>query len=256
MNIVILGASAWLGRRLAVRLAKRADKLILIARRLDRLQAVAEESGYKERIETYSLDLSDVSAVQGVTKQLITSLKQVDIFLNVAGGDYVGRVKDCEVTDFCQMFDAYVRGQTLFLSLLLPALREAEHSLVVNFLADWVTRKAGMECGNAIFATTKSAMATFSDCLVSEEWQHGLAATNIYLGQISEQDDEELLERDTNGQISMLYMKDICDFVETLLDYKSMRVLDVTLAPQSRSYARRKTQAGEESWDVSEDQVQ
>jgi short-subunit dehydrogenase len=253
VKIVILGASAWLGRRLAVRLAKRADKLILIARRLDRLQAVAEESGYKERIETYTLDLAKIQEIQEVSEKLVNSLGEIDIFLNVVGGDYVGRVKDCEVANFCQMFDAYVRGQTLFLSLLLPALRQAKNSLVINFLADWVTRKAGMECGNAIFSTTKAAMVTFSDCLVSEESQHGLAATNIYLGQISEQEDEELLERDVNGQISMLYMKEICDFIETILDFKSMRVLDVTLVPQQRSYARRQIQAGEQNWDNSED---
>lgn len=255
MNIVILGASSWLGKRLAIRLAKRADKLILIARRLERLKAIAKESGYQEKIETYSLDLADIQAIQEVTKKLITSLDHIDIVLNVAGGEYVGRISNCEVSDYCQMFDAYVRGQTLFLSLLLPALRKAKNSLVINFLADWVTRKAGMECGNAIFATTKSAMTTFSDCLVSEEWQHGLAATNIYLGQISEQDNQEFLERDTNGEMSMLSMKEICDFVETLLDYKSMRVLDATLVPQQRSYARRQMQAGKNNWDNTQDQI-
>jgi NADP-dependent 3-hydroxy acid dehydrogenase YdfG len=107
-----------------------------------------------------------------------------------------------------------------------------------------------MECGNAIFATTKTAMAAFSDCLIAEEWQNGLAATNIYLGQISEQDDEELLERDEQNQILMLHMKEICDFVESLLNFKSMRILDITIVPQQRSYARRRMQASELQWDA------
>jgi NADP-dependent 3-hydroxy acid dehydrogenase YdfG len=125
MNIVVLGASAWLGKRLALRLAKQADNLILLGRRPEKLQSVAEESELGGKAKIYILDLADIENIQQVSKEIVTSLGQIDILLNVAGGEYVGRIKDCKPDELCNMFDSYIRGQALFLSLLLPALRQS-----------------------------------------------------------------------------------------------------------------------------------
>jgi NAD(P)-dependent dehydrogenase (short-subunit alcohol dehydrogenase family) len=253
MNIVILGGSKWLGKRLAQTLLPNAERLILLSRSPIAPQLVCGARAEAHRVDCRVMDLADIEAVKATAKQIAKDYDKLDLVLNVAGGTYVGRLADSQPTEFCQMFDAYIRGITLFNTLLLPPLRNAASPLVMNFLADWAVRKPGMECGNAIYGVTKSALASFSDYLASEEWPHGIAVTNVFLGHISEQDDETLLERDERGHSTRILMSEICTLVTTILAFRSIRVADVTLIPQQRSYARQRFQAEATKWDARED---
>ena len=63
-HIVVVGASAFLGRKLALRLSPRAQTLTLVARRADHLLRVAEDAYAAERADVVALDLADPAATE------------------------------------------------------------------------------------------------------------------------------------------------------------------------------------------------
>jgi NADP-dependent 3-hydroxy acid dehydrogenase YdfG len=249
-HIVVVGASAFLGRKLALRLSPRAQTLTLVARRADHLLRVAEDAYAAERADVVALDLADPAATEQAALAVVQRHPQVDVLLNVAGGAFVGRLAECGAATLRHEVDAYVRGLTLFTTLLLPSLRRARKAVVVNLLADWVTRTGAMEGGNAVFTMTKAALASFGDCLASEEWRHGVAVSNVFLGQMSEEDDTSRIPRDDAGMPTLLAMDEVCAFIEWMLAAETVRVPAITLLPSDRSYARRRAQAGGPDWDV------
>lgn len=84
MLAVITGASSGIGKEIAYRLAKQNYDLILIARRLDRLESIKDElSQYPISIELLDYDISDLSKCKSLIELLI--IKNPDIFINNAG---------------------------------------------------------------------------------------------------------------------------------------------------------------------------
>src|SRR6266496_2715567 len=85
---LVTGASAGIGLELAKAFAPKLDSLIIVARRIERLERIAKElqSRYlKLNIAIEAADLSDPQAVQGLLQQLETRRLDVDVLVNNAG---------------------------------------------------------------------------------------------------------------------------------------------------------------------------
>ncbi len=91
---LITGASAGIGKIYAAELAKRGEHdLILVARREDRLQAVAEElrrSGFTHRVQIFTCDLRSAEARSRLAEDIRTAGLEVGLLINNAGFGYVG----------------------------------------------------------------------------------------------------------------------------------------------------------------------
>src|SRR5215217_9053611 len=84
---LVTGASAGIGREFATQLAARQHDLVLVARDLGRLEAVAAEltSRYAVSAEVLPADLSDRSALQTVANRVADAERPVDVLVNNAG---------------------------------------------------------------------------------------------------------------------------------------------------------------------------
>src|SRR4051794_5229750 len=82
-SVFITGASAGIGEALARRLAKRGARLVLTARRLDRLQALARELATPCHVA--ELDVSDKAAVERVISEIPQEFRDVEALVNNAG---------------------------------------------------------------------------------------------------------------------------------------------------------------------------
>lgn len=250
MNILIIGGSSWLGKKLALTFAASATNIILLSRSKDKLTSVAGELEGMTKVHLIVCDLAKIELIERAVEQVESQFTSIDLILNVAGGSYVGGTNECSADDFFLMIDSYIKGQIFLIKKLIPLMRRSPNILLVNFLADWVTRKAGMECGNAIYTMTKAALGIFADCLVSEEHRFGLRVSNIYLGQISEADLLVDLERDNKGVADLLFMQDICDFVKHFVKSESLHITDVIIGPKSASYARTRIHTNSPKHDI------
>jgi NADP-dependent 3-hydroxy acid dehydrogenase YdfG len=144
---VVTGASAGIGAATAKALASAGYKLVLGARRLEKVEAVAREVGGR----AIRLDVADASAVAAFCAEVP---ERLHVLVNNAGGAHgLAAVADASEEDWTWMYEANVLGLMRMTRALLPNL-EAAHGHVVN-----VTSIAGREVypGGAGYTAAKHA---------------------------------------------------------------------------------------------------
>ena len=115
---VVTGASSGIGAATARRLAAEGFRVVLVARRAERIEALAKEIG--EAASAQVLDVTDRAAVDAFA----ASLDRVDVLVNNAGGAFGAEsVADGDPADWRRMYEVNVLGVLHMTQALLPALR-------------------------------------------------------------------------------------------------------------------------------------
>ncbi|MEY9841262.1 SDR family NAD(P)-dependent oxidoreductase [Streptacidiphilus sp. EB103A] len=115
---VVTGASSGIGAATARRLAAEGFRVVLVARRAERIEELAKEIG--RAASAYVLDVTDRAAVDAFA----ASLDRVDVLVNNAGGAFGAEsVADGDPADWRRMYEVNVLGVLHMTQALLPALR-------------------------------------------------------------------------------------------------------------------------------------
>ena len=158
---VVTGASSGIGVEIARLLAGRGDLCVLLARRADRLQALAEELGG----EAEPCDVSDRAAVEAVAGRILERHPRIDVLVNNAG--IPGRTSflggDPEVIE--RLIRINYLGGVWCLRAFLPGLQAAAPSDVVN-----VVSVSGVVAGppSGPYSASKHAQLAFSRTVAAE----------------------------------------------------------------------------------------
>ena len=118
---LVTGASSGIGEAFALRLAERGHDLVVVARRADRLAALAERIGREHRrtVEVVEADLTTPDGLARVTQRCADPDRPLDLLVNNAGHGTLGRFWELPVAGevasvACQPRYAYeVRGPSL-----------------------------------------------------------------------------------------------------------------------------------------------
>jgi NADP-dependent 3-hydroxy acid dehydrogenase YdfG len=169
---LVTGASSGIGEATAKELAARGASVALVARRADRLKAVAEQiaavGGTALVIEA---DVMDSDEVREVIEQTVHTWGRLDILVNNAGVARSGPVEDATVSDWEHMVQLNLLGSLYCAHAALPhLLRAAEDGprgvadlVNVSSLSGRTARK-----GSAVYSATKHAMNAYSESLRQE----------------------------------------------------------------------------------------
>jgi NAD(P)-dependent dehydrogenase (short-subunit alcohol dehydrogenase family) len=86
-NVLITGASSGVGLSIANQCAERGAHLVLLARRLDKLEEIQKEiqKQYSVSVHVYKLDVSDTDEIKRVFTQIIAEIGRIDVLVNNAG---------------------------------------------------------------------------------------------------------------------------------------------------------------------------
>ena len=106
---LITGASAGLGVEFARQLSKRGHRLVLVARRKERLEALAKELGNARAV---ALDLSKAGAAAKLMADIAANGETVDLLVNNAGFGLIGRFAELDAKRERQMIDLNVGALT------------------------------------------------------------------------------------------------------------------------------------------------
>ena len=121
-TVFLTGASSGLGRHMATTLARAGARMALAARRVDELEAVAEEiEGFDGRALPLALDVRDADAISAAVDTAETELGPIHVLVNNAGMSIPKRPEDFTVEDYDRIFDINLKGAWL----MAPAARSS-----------------------------------------------------------------------------------------------------------------------------------
>lgn len=179
---LVTGASAGLGAEFCRQLAAKAYQLVLVARRADKLQAVAEElqamHGTNSLIIT--ADLTQNDACQAIVERLQEENIEIEYLVNNAGYGLPGsfHVPDWQAhADFIQIMMTAVCELTW---RLLPGMRERGKGYIVNVAS--VAALIPPSAGHTLYGASKSFLVKFSEVLALENEDNGVKVTALCPG--------------------------------------------------------------------------
>src|SRR6185295_8994785 len=126
---VVTGASAGLGVEFARQLSKRGHRLVLVARRKERLDALAKELGNARAV---ALDLSKANGAAKLMANLAAAREQVELLVNNAGFGLIGRFADLDAKRERQMIDLNVGTLTDLCRAVAPAMIKRKAGGILN----------------------------------------------------------------------------------------------------------------------------
>jgi serine 3-dehydrogenase len=164
-RVLITGASAGIGEACARHFAAQGAHLLLTARRLDRIAALAKELAEKHGIEARAdtLDVTDRDAVPAYVEGLLARGLVPDILINNAGkAKGLDKLHEGSVDHWDEMIDTNIKGLLYVTRAVLPHMVERDSGHVINIgsiAGRWVYPKG------AVYNATKFAVKAISEAM-------------------------------------------------------------------------------------------
>jgi uncharacterized protein len=182
---LITGASAGIGREFARQLAGRVGSLVLVARRLDRLEELRDELTRKDpnlNVHCRAVDLSQQNEVEQLCAWLSQEGIAIDFLINNAGLGDRGSFATAEPERVQQMLAVNMMALTTLTHALLPAMIQRKRGAILN-----VSSTAGFLPIRklAVYAATKAYVTSFSEGIRAEVRKQGIAVTALCPGPVA-----------------------------------------------------------------------
>ncbi|HVM22809.1 MAG TPA: SDR family oxidoreductase [Sphingomicrobium sp.] len=173
---LITGASAGLGVEFARQLSERGHRLVLVARRKDRIEALAKELG---KARAVALDLSKKDAAAKLIADIEANGETIDLLVNNAGFGLIGRFAELDAARQRQMIDLNVATLTDLCRAVAPAMIKRKSGAILN-----VASTAAFQPGPkmAVYFATKAFVLSLSEALHEELRPHGVSVTCLCPG--------------------------------------------------------------------------
>lgn len=171
---LITGASAGIGTAFARELANRGHDLVLTARRVDRMQTLADElaTAHAIRVEVIAADLTDPHAPRQLCEQIEQRGIAIDMLINNAGYGVTGYFLSQPWKVQADFIQVLMTAPTELCHRLMPAMLERGHGRIINVssLAAHVPGSAGQ----TLYAAAKSYLVKLSQSLSLEYARKGI----------------------------------------------------------------------------------
>ncbi len=177
---LVTGASAGFGEQIAQRLAAQGMKLVLMARRAERLQALAARLGASASVHVIAVDVRDRDAVAAALRALPAEFADVDVLINNAGLALgLEPAHRADWNDWQQMIDTNCTALAWLTRLLLPGMVERKRGHVITMGS--IAGSYAYPGGNA-YGATKAFVEQFARNLRADLIGTGVRVTNIEPG--------------------------------------------------------------------------
>jgi NADP-dependent 3-hydroxy acid dehydrogenase YdfG len=204
--IVITGASSGLGEAAARQLSAQGAIVVLGARRVDRIKALADEltkaGGKALAIAT---DVADREQVKRLVDSAVQAHGRVDVIINNAGLMPQSLLESLKVDEWDRMIDVNIKGVLYGIAAVLPHMRRQKSGHIIN-----VSSVAGhvVHPGSAVYSATKFAVRALSEGLRQEVKPHNIRTTVISPGAVATELPNTVTEPAVAERINKFY-KDV-----------------------------------------------
>jgi short-subunit dehydrogenase len=181
LTVLITGASSGIGAALAREFARRGCRLVLAARRTDRLHALArelEQGG--SRAVAVACDVTTDGSVEAALDAARAAFGSVDVVVANAGFGVVGPVERLTLGDYRRQFETNVFGVLRTVQAAIPELRRTRGRLaIVGSVAGYVATP-----GSSPYAMSKFAVRALAEALGHELARDGVSVTLLSPGYV------------------------------------------------------------------------
>lgn len=179
-HALITGASSGIGAAIAREYARRGKPLILVARRVERLQALAEELSAQAPCVVIAADLADPATPRRLFEETQARGLFVDTLVNNAGFGTPGRYLSADWKTHADFLQVLMTSVAELTHRYLPAMEAAGRGRILN-----VASLAGLvpaSAGHTLYGATKLWLVRFSETLDQEMRKHGVFVTAVCPG--------------------------------------------------------------------------
>ena len=178
--VVITGASSGLGAETARHLVRAGAKVVLGARRLDRLQALATELGLSQDA-AFKVDVTDREQVQALVDHAVRLHGRIDVMINNAGLMPLAPLEMLRFDEWNQCIDVNIKGVLWGIAAALPHFKAQKSGQFIN-----VSSVAGhtISAGGAIYSATKYSVRVISEALRKEVKPYNIRTTVLSPGAV------------------------------------------------------------------------
>ncbi len=219
---LVTGASSGIGEATAATLAGEGAAVALVARRKDRLEALAERIGGAAQTLVIEADITDLDEAQRAVATTVGELGRLDTLVNNAGVMLLGPIVDAPVEEWQRMVDLNLLGLLYCTHAALPhllaaAAREPRSVADVVNVSSVAGRVARLNSG--VYNATKHGVGAFSESLRQEVTARHVRVTIIEPGatatELAFHNRPEILEgmAQTFGGIEIMQAEDIAESI-------------------------------------------
>jgi len=178
-TVLITGASAGIGLELAKEFARKGANLVLTARRLDRLEKLAQEISkeYRQPL-TVACDVKQEDQLKQVVSEAILKFKSIDVVVANAGFGVAGKMDSLTVEDYRRQFETNIFGVLKTVYATLDELKKSHGTLVlIGSVAGYIALP-----GSSPYSMSKFAIHAFANSIRTELRPFGVSVVLIVPG--------------------------------------------------------------------------
>jgi NADP-dependent 3-hydroxy acid dehydrogenase YdfG len=201
--VIITGASSGIGEATAKELASKGGKLVLAARRDDRLKKLQEEIRNNGGQAIYKVtDVTSPEQMEDLTEYALKEFGNIDVLINNAGLMPNSFLYKKQIDDWNKMIDVNIKGVLYGIAAVLPSMRERKSGHIIN-----LSSVAGhfVGAGSAVYAATKFAVRAISEGLRKEEYGNNIRSTIISPGMVKSELPESITDTEFKPVIEKMY---------------------------------------------------
>ena len=234
--VVITGASSGIGAATARKLVSEGNKVVLAARRKEKLETLAKELG-EDNCLIVVTDVTSVDSVKNLMEQTISSYGKIDVLINNAGLGYLAPIDEGKLEDWHRTIDVNVKGLLSCVHSALPELLKSKGHIfnIASVAAHEVFPNATVYCASkwAVNAVTIGIRKELRDKVKVTNISPGTVVTEFF-EHTNHPELSKSIKEDMNSEKrdSYLQAEDIADAISDVLNKPSrVAINEVIIRP-------------------------
>ena len=217
---IITGASSGIGEATARRLAESGARVVLAARRVERLEALAADIERRDGAALVApTDVTDERSVQRLARTALDAFGRIDILINNAGIMPLSPISKLKVEEWDRMIDVNIKGVLYCIAATLPTMLEQGSGHIINLSS--VAGRRSFPSGT-VYSATKFAVRAISQGLRLELSPiEGIRVTDIEPGVVATELTHHITDKETADRFQEMWAEktplESIDIAETIL---------------------------------------